>query len=1607
MCCRIGEATNPGPPEPILGCFNPTGLLGKTPLLSQLPVSENQTVWAVSESHLTRQGKAKLKIELNAHKTGYHAQMGSDVPPRSSTISAIAGKHRGVGFLTNAPSREMPTTWDPETRSSNRVHASCFQFGSRPVLGGVVYGFPVSPESAETQQATEKLCQALTATIVDSQVGLRFIAGDFNQLDQALPSMIQWSDRGWVNAQKWAFDKFGTEIQCTCKGSTTKDHLFLSPELAMYLRSVHVENDWFPDHAILYAKLTAVGSPPMVPLWRQPAEIPWDKCPQLVNPDKPFELPDTDPSSQYEAICHELEDRVKKAMQSKDLDLFPHEMGRAKTREVRFVQEYAHPPRKGREGECQPDYTGSNLKHAQLMRQVRRIISYQRVANVSNPSASHTEYRCSVWRKIVQAPGFPGSFASWWKSLNHPTLPELPRHPVLGIQVNAIVEATTTYMRSFESSLLRTRVTQAKQRRLDDANVIFRDLQKEPNAQVQILLEETKATIMSIDADQQALEFDHPQPWKPDVPVVTHDIQALPIHVEEDKIWLPDVSQFREGQVVRQERPVGNLQDLFKLFGAEWQQRWDRHANVDESTWDPICNFADTVLPTLPPMQYEPISYDEWLQSLRRKSKRAATGPDAVSRQDLLKMPRDLTEAMLTMFHQIECSGQWPEQLLTGFVVALEKQPNAKFVNQFRPITVFPAAYRNYTSIRARQILRFLDPYVPSTCTGNLPNRYAAHMWHSLLDQIELGVHLETEVSGGVIDLVKAFNTLPRVPIMHVMSKLQIPTEILRAWSSATVHMERRFKIHNKVGPPEVSSTGYAEGCALSVVAMLGFNFLNHCWCALKQPRIQLWSYVDNIEILGDNAQEIIDGMQELAFFCKGMDVDIDHAKSYTWSINADARKALRNQSHNVVHSIRDLGCHMQYGRKVTNFTVTAKCLAMGPLWNKLARSLAPYRAKVRALRSKAWPACLHAVSAVHLADEHFTKLRTGAVRGLGEHTNGMSPPIHLSLVEHPSTDPQFHAILQTLMDYRTLGSPDVFVTVMHCMHQATPTCYPKPGPASVVLGRLQQLAWSWVQGTIFRDDRGLLCDVIFAPVQELRSRLSESWQHRVQTEYGARPSMEGLQRANAGLTMYKVPLLPPEDQAILRCCLNGSFFTADKHFAQGKLDSPACEFCGQKDSQEHRHWQCAHFEDCRKIHKAQIETLFEMDPCLRTHGWLPEPPSLHRFRSLCLDIVPSWDNMQWPPEMPHVLHLFTDGACQQPHCPWSRFASWGVALGLPEDDGFWPLTSGLVSGWTHTILRAELSAIIAACNAGLQSQRPLVLWIDNELVHRRVKQMVERGGWVKPNQKDADLWNKVLHLVRALGPQILAVCKVVSHQDHGGADTEAERWIFAGNDAADALATAAADSHPTLSHTWTTLCQDLLDLQTLRAAVHTTLIEVGRKAIYGKSASKPAATPRDPRFTPADVSEFVLPNFQELPPADRFRFDGVDHLVQWLSTLTSQDENPRLVSWFQLNALCEHQLDLPGIDHHPKQRQWHRISDRTALNFVQRANRLSRWMQGVIQESGGCCQPKHLRPQSRTIQFWTQCLLIRIPDSLLHLADNLLAAHQPHFKTVQALRGI
>ena len=128
--------------------------------------------------------------------------------------------------------------------------------------------------------------------------------------------MSQWADAGWVNVQVWAQQKLGKAIEVTCKQKTAKDHLYVSPQLAMYLKDVEVQHDWFADHSILIARFHPLGNPPLLPLWKHPQPLTGQQSPRLKLTHS-FTLPagHDDPTVQYANLMQQVETAVDRATQ--------------------------------------------------------------------------------------------------------------------------------------------------------------------------------------------------------------------------------------------------------------------------------------------------------------------------------------------------------------------------------------------------------------------------------------------------------------------------------------------------------------------------------------------------------------------------------------------------------------------------------------------------------------------------------------------------------------------------------------------------------------------------------------------------------------------------------------------------------------------------------------------------------------------------------------------------------------------------------------------------------------------------------------------------------------------------------------------------------------------------------------------------------------------------------------------------------------------------------------------------------------------------------------------------------------------------------------------
>eukprot|EP00438_Fugacium_kawagutii_P015307 Skav221896 [mRNA] locus=scaffold1395:707190:712031:+ [translate_table: standard] len=1573
---RIGEAEHPGPNASsdfiTIGAINPTGLLHKGSSIPSLPGTD-ASIWGVSETQLSAPGIRRFKDELRYHAKSFSMFHSAPAPLRTHSFGAIAGKPVGTAFVTNVPSRSLAPSWTREDWNQSRFALNTFLVHQHWVHGAVLYGKAHLAESQAVKDETNRLLQILVDRLATQMQGKRFIMGDFNQLDGSLPATKFLYDQGWREIQDLHHSKTGQAPLPTCKGKTRKDFVWLSPELVQFHVSTFVHPTTFKDHAVLGAFFHRFGSPEQVPLWRQPKPFDWDNIRTL--PVGSFKA---DPSERRpcQSIAKEFEARVR---QQAKVPITPLQLGRSATLTTVNMPEYSRPAPVGRHGDRAPLFHGTSLRYNQWFKQLRRLEAYAR----GNPDVllnpTQLAHRHREWRAIRHASGFPAGFVAWWSSY-HLKPPLVPEHlPVEPLDLGAARVLRDTFeqaFRSLEQTLINELQTKARANRAADPNKVFQDVRKPRVSPVQMLEEMEQATVIAINAEDSAIEFSPLGALAKEVPIAHSQGEIAVIQKTEDTLYVEDVSLFSVGDKLTQHEPIGHLAALFEKFGSAWSARWDKHKHTPDSKWSDMERFLETAFPPTPPWTYQPITYEQWIANLKLKRTKSAAGPDGWSRADLLQLPQDLTQGILDVINKVECGLEWPEEMRTGIIHALEKHSQASSVNDYRPITVYSLIYRNWSSIRSKEALKHFLSHMPSECYGNAPGRTAQDVWYTIQMRLEdhyfTGIHL----SGCMLDLVKCFNHLPRKVLLLTCARLGMPREILSAWHSFLGCMTRRFHIRGGTGPAMPSSAGFPEGCGLSVVAMCACNILADRWLHHHVDQTSLITYVDNWELVSTSAVHLTQAFLAIQSFVQAMDLLIDDKKTFFWSTEPQARARFKDQNRKLEAYSRDLGGHVQYSRQTTNAVITQKIDSFQERWVWFARSHASRAQKLRAVVSSAWPNVLHAVSSVHLGDQHLAHLRTAVARCTKDAKPGTSPSLVLSLFEHVRHDPGYWALLNTVKDFRAHTTFEYGAIILDDLNAADRK-RPKPGPCSVLLERLHAVGWRWLSHT-FVDQWDMPIDLWGCCFQELSIRLSEAWHMHISALHSHRQTFTGMENTHVAITKRTVP---PEgtQRSILRRNMTGTFLTADHLTHRDPSKTDACQFCGQHDSQEHRIWHCPALESARASCPPEVRReVLDMPLAVRCHGWFPIPRSLLPFRKYLLTEVPdSTRSFSWPPLMPAFLDLFTDGACHNANCVFSRVVSWGLSL-ASNPNCFAPIASGVTPGFVQTINRGELTAAIAAFRFAIQAQKPFRLWTDSQYVigvFARFAQRFSVGNILNRVNHDLieqafELWQQASHLFQGS-------FKVMSHQDHATL-VGCEAWVCEGNDHADAVAKSALANHPRLLELSDRLRKELDHLHHLSLHTHNMMIAVGELAI---SLTKSVTLPDPSVELPPERVQMQPWKFpSELPPGtERFFIPEWDTLHRWNESLHEAGDTYRW-SWYQLytDFFLETNLRGPWYSHATK--RWEgQLTFPSDTNFVKRCRWFTTFFGNLAKALHQPLPVTYCKPDCPLLGFWINTLTVTV----------------------------
>ena len=638
--------------------------------------------------------------------------------------------------------------------------------------------------------------------------GVRLIAGDFNQSPEALEQVSVWIGEGWVECQDLALQLWNQQPVMTCKHSTRRDMIFLSPEAASLCRAVCVF-DVFQEHSSVAVDLAVSSTVPSMLRWPMPSEVPWSQVDvgrwQACYQPVPTSASSTEWLSAFgRNFGHSLHGHVQ-GIPGGRLPKSCYGRGQC-------LQPLDHPPdpwpaRASRPGEeeVRSSFLCKEVQH--WFRQLRRIQSLKHALSAAKDTPDAHLYRVQLWRSILAGKGFCHSFAHWWRARpiqlqDSPVC--LPPHVPSLAQIALIFHDFRDNYRRLESWHLCRRREVLKHRHEKSRELLFHGLRSAPAGQVDSLTVRRTYTVLEVDAGSCQAMLDPPldsrghSTWK-----LNNEPVAISV--------IADVTCSFEGAIcpepgdeVEQVQWLASHKDLVEEFLSLWQPRWQKLPS--QSDWTRITAFAAAFLPCLD-LQLPPISVPQWRRAIQRFKPRAARGPDAFGKQDLLHMPEAAVRELLFLLHSVEQGHcEWPQQWLLGFVCALSKANGRLDANGFRPICLMSMIYRTWSGLRARFLLRKLAVFTQYQAHGFLPGHEAAQVWYYTQALVELACQGDFDLVGMSCDLVKAFNNLPRDPLFQVASLLGVPEALTRPWMQFLAKFERRFLRRRHVGASVLST---------------------------------------------------------------------------------------------------------------------------------------------------------------------------------------------------------------------------------------------------------------------------------------------------------------------------------------------------------------------------------------------------------------------------------------------------------------------------------------------------------------------------------------------------------------------------------------------------------------------------------------------------------------------------------------------------------------------------------------------------------------------------------------------------------------------------------
>ena len=611
----------------------------------------------------------------------------------------------------------------------------------------------------------------------------------------------------------------------------------------------------------------------------------------------------------------------------------------------------------------------------------------------------------------------------------------------------------------------------------------------------------------------------------------------------------------------------------------------------------------------LPQLQVIQTNPTWWRLAVKGMRSGTARGSDGWYVDELKALPDQCFITLGEIFEYYHSREPLPEFLCKAITLPLKKRDDVQDASGTRPITLLPVIYRLWTRMTTMQILSQWSQQLPKELVGFLPGRSPANhitQVQFLFEQYHTQHQRPPAWQGITLDLVKAFNLMPRAPLAAAMTHAGIPDSLTKFWNSTQNQTQRIWRIGQTLIPQTSTSTGAPEGDTWSVLGCIALSWI---WVEqMKSRQVEPSAYADNWAWKSRTLESNLAALRRTVEYTDALRLRIDWSKTWGWNLSNFRKEAwvakIKHECPQAADLLfpkhaRDLGYTLNYSKVYTRQTQKIRHTAAMSQLHKLSKTTLTLASKAK-ICTYAFTKALWGTTA-HVVGTHWLKdLRTAATKALLPDRTSANPFLVCTFISKFLKDPEVLVILDSMrvcrifLQQQTTEMQSTFFTMVarHDRHHSHVW-----GPAGALAYNLARIGWSITVDGAIRLDVEYDLHFLHSSWKEIQIKVEQAWARHLAQVLLTRDHWSNLPVPDVVATQK---LFSQHNDAVQRASavyLTGAskVGTQLKYFSE---HNDQCTLCQKPDTMEHRVLHCDATAYVRANHPEVIAILQELHEC-------------------------------------------------------------------------------------------------------------------------------------------------------------------------------------------------------------------------------------------------------------------------------------------------------------------------------------------------------------------------------------------------------------------------